>query len=348
MSTPPSPRHCSRPLPLRPEPCTGARSTSLLRQGHGAVVERVDGGGRAAVVALVVVGRERVVDRPRALADVARPRGRRADLAVLVGGVEAQVVDPPGVALAGDDVDRAGDRPGAGLGGRRAQDLDPLDLVGRERIEREARRHALAVEQDLGVAAAEAAQPDRAAAAGPALDRDAGQALEHVAQGGVAEAVDLLAADDDLGGGRLAPLLDVVGAGAGDVHRRQLLRRRRRRRRVPARPPRVPDDRRCRRARLERRPGRGPRQPRARRRCRRRGARPEGAHRRASRAARAARARFLPSGQSIDRSLACSRAGPQAVRICASLPADRALELRLVHGRAALDVLLRRFGESCW
>ena len=83
---------------------------------------------------------------------------------------------------------------------------------GVERVEREARRHALAVEQDLRVAVAEAAHADRAAASGPALDRHAGQALEHVAEGRVAEAVDLVAADDDLGGGRVAPLLDVVRA----------------------------------------------------------------------------------------------------------------------------------------
>ena len=155
--------------------------------------------------------------------EVARPRRRRLQLAVLVRRGQAHVVDAPGVAAARDDVDRAGDRARAGLGRRRAQDLDPLDLVGRQRIEREARRHALAVEQDLGVAVAEAAQADRAAAARPALDRDAGQALEDVAEGRVAEAIDLLAADDDLGGGRVAPLLDVVGAAAGDLHRRETL-----------------------------------------------------------------------------------------------------------------------------
>ena len=195
-----------------------------LLERHRVVVEAVvDGGRRAAVVALVVVGRERVVDRPRPLGDVARPRGRGLDLAVLVGSGEAHVVDPLVVAVARDDVDGAGDRPSPGLGGRRAQDLDPLDLVGRDRIERKARRHTLAVEQDLGVAVAEAAQPDRTAAAGAALDRHAGQALQHVAERRVAEAVDLLAADDDLGGGRLAALLHVVGPGAGDAHRRQLL-----------------------------------------------------------------------------------------------------------------------------
>src|SRR5204862_274591 len=83
--------------------------------------------------------------------------------------------DVPVVAAARDDVDRAGDRARAGLGRRRAQDLDPFDLVRRQRVEREAGRNALAVEQDLGVAAAQAAQADRAAPPRPALDRDAGQ-----------------------------------------------------------------------------------------------------------------------------------------------------------------------------
>ena len=156
-----------------------------------------------------------------------RPGHRRLQRPVLPGRDQAQVVDALGVALARDDVDGAGDGACAGLGGRRAQDLDALDLVGRERVEREARRHALAVEQDLGVAVAEAAQPDRAAAAGAPLDRHAGQALEHVAERRVAEAVDLLATDDDLGRGRPAPLLDVVGAAAGDLHRSKLVGARR-------------------------------------------------------------------------------------------------------------------------
>src|SRR5215472_15107708 len=78
---------------------------------------------------------------------------------------------------------------------------------------------ARAVEQDLGVAVAEAAQPDRAAAPRAALDRDAGQALQDIAERRVAELVDLVATDDDLGGRRIAPLLHVVGTVARDLHR---------------------------------------------------------------------------------------------------------------------------------
>ena len=45
--------------------------------------------------------------------------------------------------FAQDDVDRAGDRPRAGLRGRRAIDLDPLDHVGRQLVDREAAADAL-------------------------------------------------------------------------------------------------------------------------------------------------------------------------------------------------------------
>jgi hypothetical protein len=82
-------------------------------------------------------------------------------------------------------------------------------------------RDALGVEQDLGVAAAAAAQ-DRAAAACRPWTATPGPTLQPVARGRVGNAVDLVAADDDLGGSRVAPLLDVVGAAAGELHRRQL------------------------------------------------------------------------------------------------------------------------------
>ena len=200
------------------------RAVVDLAKPRAAVVETVVlREGRAAAVAVLRERGQRVVDGPVAGDDVARPRDRGLQRLVLPRRCQAQVVDALAVALARDDVDRAGDRARSGLGGRCTQDLDPLDLVGRERVEREARRHALAVEQDLGVAVAQATQADRAVAAGPSLDRHAGQALEHVAERRVAEAVDLLAADDDLGRGRVAPLLDVVGAAAGDLHRREVL-----------------------------------------------------------------------------------------------------------------------------
>jgi hypothetical protein len=189
----------------------------LLQRDRAVVEAAIDRGRATAVVAIDVEGAQRVVDDEVARAQVARPGRRRLDPAVLVRRRQADVVDAAGEAATGDDVDRSGDGAGPGLGGGRAQDLDALDLIGRQRVEREAGRDPLPVEKDLGVAAAQAAQPDRAAAAGPALDRDAGQALQHLAQRRVAVAVDLVAADDDLGRRRLAPLLQVVRPRAPDL-----------------------------------------------------------------------------------------------------------------------------------
>jgi hypothetical protein len=74
----------------------------------------------------------------------------------------------------------------------------------------EAGRRALAVDQHLGVAAAEAAHADLAAAAA-AADGHAGHALEHIQHIGVAVFDDLGVADDDLAGGVVAAR--VIGFG---------------------------------------------------------------------------------------------------------------------------------------
>ena len=102
-----------------------------LLERHGAVVEApVDRRRRAAVVAVDVERAQRMLTMKSPAvklrvhdADGCTDRSRARP--------PADVVDAPRVAAAGDDVDRAGDRARAGLGGRRAQDLDPLDLVGR-------------------------------------------------------------------------------------------------------------------------------------------------------------------------------------------------------------------------
>jgi hypothetical protein len=109
------------------------------------------------------------------------------------------------------DVDAAGDGLGAVLGGGGAHDLDALDHLRRHLVQREARRRRFAVQQDLRIAAAQAAHADVAAAALHAAHGDAGQALEHFAQRGVAVAQDLFLVDDDLGGGVVAAR--VVGGG---------------------------------------------------------------------------------------------------------------------------------------
>ncbi len=169
-----------------------------------------------------------------------------ARVIALVLAADLQVVQLPGVALARDDVDGAADRARAGLRGGRAQDLDALDLLRAQRIDRKARRHAVAVEQDLRVAGAQAAKADLPAAARRAAERDAGQALQDLAERGVALALDLVAADDDLRRGRLAALLGVAAAAAGDFDALRVglpsgaalsVRRRQRARQRSARPP---------------------------------------------------------------------------------------------------------------
>nr|WP_229458906.1 hypothetical protein [Massilia glaciei] len=91
-----------------------------------------------------------------------------------------------------------------------AQHLDPFDQFGRERVEREAGRGPLAVDQDLGVAAAKAAHAHVGAARG-----HAGQPPEHVDDIGIAVFDDLVVADDDHAGGGGAPR---IAAGRRAAH----------------------------------------------------------------------------------------------------------------------------------
>src|SRR5688572_5153488 len=98
------------------------------------------------------------------------------------------------------------------LRGRRAEQLDALDLVRRERLEREPGRHALAVDEDLRESGPHAAQPDLAAASGTPAERDARQPAQHFADRGVTEALDFFPADDDLPGNRIAAQIAILGA----------------------------------------------------------------------------------------------------------------------------------------
>jgi hypothetical protein len=171
----------------------------------------------AAVGELALEQRQRAVDDPVAEHVVACPLHTRRHQPVLDLHAEVEVVELLAEALAQHDVDRARDRSRAGLGGGSAQDLDALDLLGRNRVERKAGRDALTVDQDLRVAAAHAAHARVAAAARRAGHGDAGQALQYLKRVAVAEALDLLSPDHDLGGGGLSALLGVAGASAGDL-----------------------------------------------------------------------------------------------------------------------------------
>ena len=205
----------------------GLHGLAVAARHRRAVVAH--GGGRAVGVALAVVGREREVVDQVVDAVVARPGEAGVHVPVFHAEAHPQVVEPLLEAFARDDVDGARDGPCTGLGGGRAQDLDALDLLGRERVDREARRHPLAVDEDLRVATAKPPHADRPAPPRRALQRDARQALQDLAHRAVAETLDLLAPDHDLGGGGLAALALVVVARAGDLDALELLRRRRRR-----------------------------------------------------------------------------------------------------------------------
>ena len=109
------------------------------------------------------------------------------------------------------NVDGARHRLRAELGRRAADDLDALDHVRRDVVQREAGRHALAVHQDLRVPGAKAAHPHRpATAAGTHVDGDSRKPLQDLQEVVVAILRDLVGVDDDLGGGRLAPLGELV------------------------------------------------------------------------------------------------------------------------------------------
>src|SRR6185369_5692518 len=162
------------------------RGAGLVRAAGQRTRGEVDIGGLGAVEAFLLAAehRQRRVEGP-VIGElvVARPAEAGAGVVALVLRTDLDVVELSRVALARDDVDRAADRARTGLGGGRAQDLDALDLLGADRIDLETRRHAIAIEQDLRVAGTEAAKADLPAASRWAAERDAGQALEDLAQG---------------------------------------------------------------------------------------------------------------------------------------------------------------------
>ena len=210
--------------PLQPRAGVHA-ATQALRQprlapqidhlGAGLVLGAGRDLGRAARAALE--DRPREVPAQAGAGVVACPGQARRQFAALAVDPDAQLVDALAQRLAQHDIDRAGDRARAGLGGRRAQDLDALDQLGRDLLEREAGRDRLAVDQQPRVAAAQPAHPRRAAAARRAAGRDPRQAAQHLAQAAVAEGLDLLPVDDDLGRGRAPARRVGVVAAAGDL-----------------------------------------------------------------------------------------------------------------------------------
>ena len=110
------------------------------------------------------------------------------------------------------DVDGAGNGTGAGFRGRRTQDFDALDLLGGKLLDRKTRWHALTVEQNLCVPAAQTTHADGTATTRCSTQGHAPQSFEHIAL-----FFNLLATNDDLAGSGFAPHLCIVVAVAADL-----------------------------------------------------------------------------------------------------------------------------------
>jgi hypothetical protein len=154
---------------------------------------------------VVDVGRQRIAGLAGAAGQVQR-RARPGEIVrVQIAQLEFALVLPGTArALAQHDIHRAGDRLGRKLGAGRAHDFDALDQVGRQVVQREAGRRLFAVDQELGIAAAQAAHLQLDAA--PIVHhRHAGNAFQDIEGAGVAIAFDVGAADHDLHGGVVAP-----------------------------------------------------------------------------------------------------------------------------------------------
>lgn len=181
----------------------------------GGQVAGAGGGGHFAVLVPVhQVGIEVVAEVADGVAALQGDEGLQAAVLQVEAGTE--VVLLAGEVLPQDDVDGAGDGPGAVLRHRGPHHLDAFHLFGRDAVQGKAPGRRLAVEQDHGVAVAQAPHADVAATARGAGHGDARQTLQDVAHGRVAVAVQFLPAENHLGGRGETALLGVVEAGGGN------------------------------------------------------------------------------------------------------------------------------------
>ena len=137
-----------------------------------------------AVEALLVVERRAPFHVVVGVAE--RQECARIGLAVVVVGADAVDAARELRAFLQDDVQRAADALAVDVARRAADDLDPLDQLGRNAVDDDgvvvrAAGHATAIDQDLGVFAADAAQRRLGVLADVALEADARDALHHVA-----------------------------------------------------------------------------------------------------------------------------------------------------------------------
>ena len=121
-------------------------------------------------------------------------------------------------ALARDDVDGAcnGLRPRLGRGC--AVNFHTLNHLGREGLDRKARRHALTVQQNLCVALAQATHANAATPARRTTQSDARHALQNFAKVSVPLTLNLFSSNHNFAGGRFAALLGFVVTPAGDFN----------------------------------------------------------------------------------------------------------------------------------
>ena len=141
---------------------------------------------------------------------------------MLLAAGEFQIVRGGFSAFAQHDVDGAGNGLRPGFGGGCAQNFNPLNLSGGQRLNGKTGGHALAIQQNLGIAPAQTPHADGAASARNTLHRDARQTFEHIAQGRVALFFDLFATDHDLGRGGFLTHFAVVVAVAADLDLAQI------------------------------------------------------------------------------------------------------------------------------
>ena len=165
------------------------------------------------VLAVGVHGRhgEGVVGVLRRLV-VARPRNHRRGAPVFQAHPGAKLVEFALEGLFQHHIDGACHCPCTVFGRRSAQDFNAFHLIGWDVSQVVAWPHALAIDEQLGVAATHATHAHVAATApGAAALRDAGKTLEYFGHRTVAIALDFFLADDDFRGRGRAALLGVVG-----------------------------------------------------------------------------------------------------------------------------------------
>ena len=141
-------------------------------------------------------------------------------------GTKSQIIGIGFQAFPQNDVDGSGDGPSARFGGRGSHDFDLFNHLWREGLNGKSRGYALAIQQNLGIAATQSAHANATASPGCTLNRHARQALEHLTQSAVALFVQFFTANHNFGCCGLSAFFgDVVSVGL-DFYATHVLSRR--------------------------------------------------------------------------------------------------------------------------